>query len=564
MASLMVFGTETEYGFFVEDSMRWHLDALPSALIRNAVRVQKLLYVENHYARKLIVELRSQNPSQTIDAHGDRLLQRLTGHENQEELQDYFRMLGMSGFTLVNGARFYVDAGHPEYSTPECRSAREFVAHHRAGDVLTEIGRQAIEQKLGFPVSVFKDNSDRKGHSFAAHENYCVDPVYFSVCTNQKERRAYQLETFFVTRQIVFGAGKIGCEDPVHTGPVPFQLSQRADFMHARWSLDTMENRGIVNVRDRAYADPRRFRRLHVIVGDANMLDTALWLKVGLTALVLRMLEDDFLTQCQSWLCVPLCDGVSAIKTISRDPELRQTVAFTDGRKATALEIQHAFAEALTAYVAQADDVSDEDRELLAAYHHVLDSLEGLPREFGNLLENLEPLLGILDWPTKLHRLARLKKKRDIAWMDPVMQIADINYHNISNDGYRAHLERNVTHRTIRLVTDAEIEHAMTHPPETTRAYLRGKLVERFGDSIVNIRWNRVRFRKNDERSPDSDVFLDDPFRGTVSETDEILAAAHDVPSLLAELSSRGFPQQEFRFWSSNDWDEDETADPWS
>ena len=191
---------------------------------------------------------------------------------------------------LTNGARYYVDHAHPEYSTPECSNALELVVHDHAGELILTRSMEAASHLLppGEEIVIYKNNSDGKGNSYGCHENYLVDrAVPFS-------RIVHGLTPHLVSRQIYAGAGKIG-EEVAHGGDAPvFQLSQRADFFEEEVGLETTLKRPIINTRDEPHADPQKYRRLHVIVGDANLAEVATFLKVGVTALVLAMIEDDF------------------------------------------------------------------------------------------------------------------------------------------------------------------------------------------------------------------------------------------------------------------------------
>ena len=192
---------------------------------------------------------------------------------------------GLANVNLPNGARYYVDHAHPEYSTPECLLPSELVAHDKAGERILERSLAAYQATLppNVRVALYKNNSDGKGNSYGTHENYLVDRAL------PFADLARWITTFLVTRQIFTGAGKVGSETG---GPTPFQLTQRADFFEAEIGLETTLKRPIVNTRDEPHADPDRYRRLHVIVGDANLCEVATFLKIGTTALVLRMLED--------------------------------------------------------------------------------------------------------------------------------------------------------------------------------------------------------------------------------------------------------------------------------
>src|SRR5438132_6611090 len=233
---------------------------------------------------------------------------------------------------LTNGARYYVDHAHPEFSTPECADARECVRFDKAGERILARSMQAALQVLppGQDIVGYKTNSDRKGNSYGTHENYLMDrAVPFG-------RIVQHVMPHFISRQIYAGAGKVGSEVLTGDAQIPFQLTQRADFFEEEVGLETTLKRPIVNTRDEPHADAQRYRRLHVIVGDANLCEVATYLKVGTLAIVLAMIEDDFAAD----LDLALASPVQAIRRVSHDISLTQTLELANGKTMTALEIQ--------------------------------------------------------------------------------------------------------------------------------------------------------------------------------------------------------------------------------
>ena len=234
---------------------------------------------------------------------------------------------------LTNGARFYVDHAHPEFSTPECRDALECLRYDRAGELILTRAMEAADLAVhdGSRVVIYKNNSDGKGNSYGAHENYLMDRAA------PFTRIVAGITPHFVTRQIFAGAGKVGAETATHDGRrVDFQLSQRAEFFEEQVGLETTLKRPIVNTRDEPHADPQRYRRLHVIVGDANLAEVATFLKVGTTSLVLAMIEDDV----SGSRNLALADPVRAIHEVALDRTFTSALPMADGTTATALGIQ--------------------------------------------------------------------------------------------------------------------------------------------------------------------------------------------------------------------------------
>jgi Pup amidohydrolase len=275
---------------------------------------------------------------------------------------------------LTNGARYYVDHAHPEISTPEVTSAREALVYDRAAEEIVRASMVHVASLLpeGGEIIIHKNNSDGKGNSYGCHENYLL------ARETPFGRLASQITAHFVTRQIFCGAGKVGCELPGRPNDhVPYQLSQRADFFEEEIGLETTLKRPIVNTRDEPHADAQKYRRLHVIVGDANMSEVATYLKVGTTAVVLAMIEDDELGD--EWL---LGNPVAAIRQVSHDPTLRQTVMLRDGSRATALEVQWGLLERARKYeqsyglACVGEGVADD---ILDRWEQVLTGLESDP-----------------------------------------------------------------------------------------------------------------------------------------------------------------------------------------
>ena len=239
----------------------------------------------------------------------------------------------LANTVLTNGARFYVDHAHPEYSSPECLTPLECLVYDKAGEEV--LRRSMVAAGLRIPDQpspiVYKNNSDGKGNSYGCHENYMMDrAVPFAKVIEG-------VVPHFVSRTLFTGSGKVGTETAaLDADTVQYQLSQRAEFFEEIVGLETTLKRPIVNTRDEPHADPKRFRRLHVIVGDANLSEIATFLKVGSTAIVLAMVEDD----AGPTRSLSLSDPVRALHQVSADLTLTRPLALTDGSTATALEMQ--------------------------------------------------------------------------------------------------------------------------------------------------------------------------------------------------------------------------------
>src|SRR5689334_12380345 len=297
--------------------------------------------------------------------------------------------LGLANVILTNGARLYVDHAHPEYSTPEVTNPRDVVLWDKAGErVMAEASRRAATIPGSLPIHLYKNNTDNKGASYGAHENYLM-----------KRQTAFadivmHLTPFFVTRQIVCGAGRVGIGQD---GSTPgFQLSQRADFFEVEVGLETTLKRPIINTRDEPHADADKYRRLHVIIGDANLAELSTYLKVGTTSLVLAMIEARALSE-----HIALEEPVAELQAVSHDPSLTHQVRLRDGRRMTALELQWRYLEQAQKFVDQNGEVDEQTGDVLARWSEVLEDLGQDPMRCADRL----------DWPAKLRLLEGYRRR---------------------------------------------------------------------------------------------------------------------------------------------------------
>ncbi|MFM8267001.1 MAG: depupylase/deamidase Dop [Ilumatobacteraceae bacterium] len=420
---------------------------------------------------------------------------------------------GLVNAVLTNGARYYVDHAHPEVSTPECRTARDAMVYDRAAEEIIRASMAAAARVLpeGAEILCHKNNSDGKGNSYGCHENYLMarDVPFLRI--------ALQITSHFVTRQIVVGAGKVGSE--IHgraTDEVAYQLSQRADFFEEEIGLETTLKRPIVNTRDEPHCETSKYRRLHVIVGDANMSEVATFLKVGTTAIVLAMIEDDVLGD-----DLRLASPVAAIRQISHDPNLRRTVHLRDGRRLRALDVQWALYERAAAYAAQhgLEAVGEEvGREVLRRWEASLTGLEQDP----------DSMASTIDWVAKRRIVEGYRERHGLGASDPRLKALDLQYHDMRAErslARRAGLER--------LVTEDEVVAAMTTPPSDTRAYFRGRCLAKWPDQVSAANWDSLVFDLG--RDPLRRVPMSEPLRGTAA----IVARLIDESDTPADLIQR-------------------------
>ena len=394
---------------------------------------------------------------------------------------------------LTNGSRYYVDHAHPEISGPECAAARSAVVWDRAADLIAQRSMEAARALLpdGQELVVYKNNSDGKGNSYGCHENYLMDRA------TPFGRIVHGATPHFVTRQIFCGAGKVGTEAAgVERHSVPFQLSQRADFFEVEVGLETTLKRPIVNTRDEPHADARHYRRLHVIVGDANLSEVATFLKVGTTVLVLALVEQDLFPDD---LC--LATPVQAIRAVSCDLSLRRPFRLADGTSASALDVQWELLERCTKYCDDlgTDGVGGEVAdEVLARWEAVLTQLEADP---------LSPDTTV-DWVAKYRLLDAYRARNGCDWADSRLQALDLQYHDLRP-------ERSVANRLPleRLVDPTQVLWAVTNPPPDTRAYFRGRCLQQFASHVVAANWDSVVFDLGGETL--RRVPMMEPARGT-------------------------------------------------
>ncbi|MBK9308948.1 MAG: proteasome accessory factor PafA2 [Nitrospira sp.] len=486
-----VFGTETEFGIAAKDGFA--MDPVSGSFA-----------VIGHYpalpAPGAIWDYEHENP--LLDARGFEV-----DGERERPNPDYNRQLNK---VLANGGRLYVDGAHPEYSTPECSTAREVVAFERIGErILAKCLQEMTRVRGSEQYLLYKNNSDGKGNSYGYHENYLVSrAVSF-------DKIARVLTPFLVTRPIFSGAGKVGAEN--QTSPTEYQISQRADFFECLMDLNTMVKRPIINTRDEPHADAARFRRLHVITGDANMAEVSTYLKVGTLDIVLELLEFEAdLPQ------VELDEPVRVFKQVSRDLEVKQTVKLAGGRPTTALAVQRAYLHAAqTFYTAYGCPSTTQD--VLACWDDVLTRLERDPRL----------LVKELDWVAKRHMIESYMERKACGWTDPRIKLMDLQYHDVRPEkGLFYTLERG--HLIERMVGEEEVQRAELNPPTGTRAYFRGRCAQKFSKSLYGASWTSVLLDAGNNTI--KKVPLMDPHRGTQSLTRELLDTADSVDELLERL----------------------------
>jgi proteasome accessory factor A len=494
MAITKVCGIETEYGIVVRGS-----DLNPVAA--SSLLINAFLGTLNRRTGWDFVDEMPGN-----DARGFQL-----GESFPPEVE-----MHLVNAVLTNGARYYVDHAHPEISTPECVDALEVVRFDRAAEEIIRASMRAANEFLGdgAELLVHKNNSDGKGNSYGCHENYLV------ARETPFGRLVQQITPHFVTRQIFCGSGKVGCEIPgVSVDDVPFQISQRADFFEEEVGLETTLKRPIVNTRDEPHCDPQKYRRLHVIVGDANMSEVATLLKVGTTAIVLAMIEDD-----EVGSDLVLAQPVPAIRAVSHDPTLRRTVALRSGRQMTALELQWSMLERAQKYQRSrglscvGEDVGNE---VLRRWEAVLGGLES----------DRTSVAHWVDWVAKERMIAGYRERHGLRPGDARLRALDLQYHDMRS-------ERSLAGRMgfETLVPPDAVVAAITEPPTTTRAYFRGRCLQKWPHDVVAANWDSMVFDVG--REPLRRVPMMEPLRGTAAHVASVIDESESAAELLARLGS--------------------------
>lgn len=421
--------------------------------------------------------------------------------------------LGLANLILTNGARLYVDHAHPEYSSPEVTNPRDAVLWDRAGMEIMADAAEAATRSGPFTIQLYKNNTDNKGASYGCHENYLMRR------TTPFADIVRDLTPFFVTRQVFAGAGRVGRGQEGRDAG--FQLSQRADFFEVEVGLETTLKRPIINTRDEPHADPERHRRLHVIVGDANLSEAATYLKMGSTSLVLAIIESGGMPD-----DLVLADPVREIHAVSHDPTLRHRLTLRDGRRLTALEIQRAYLEA-------ASDLAE--RQALAGVDaQTADVLLRWDRVLADLGEDPRLAADRVDWAAKLGLLEGYRRRDGLDWDSARLELVDLQYADIRpSRGLALRLES--SGRLERLTTPGEVEHARERPPTDTRAYFRGECLRRYGDAVAAASWDSVIFDIPGQDALQRVPTLE-PVRGTRDHVGRLLDAAETAEDLLEAL----------------------------
>ncbi|WP_030017438.1 Pup--protein ligase [Streptomyces monomycini] len=408
-----------------------------------------------------------------------------------------------SNVFLRNGARLYLDVGsHPEYATPECDNVTELVTHDKAGErilegLLVDAERRLHEEGIAGDVYLFKNNTDSAGNSYGCHENYLV------ARHGEFSRLADILIPFLVTRQLLCGAGKV-LQTP--RGAV-YCVSQRAEHIWEGVSSATTRSRPIINTRDEPHADAERYRRLHVIVGDSNMSETTMLLKVGATDLVLRMIEAGTVMR-----DLTLENPIRAIREVSHDITGRRKVRLASGREASALEVQQEYYEKAVDFCERRGIRTGTVERVLELWGRTLEAVRD---------EDLDRISTEIDWVMKYQLIERYRAKNNITMSHPRVAQIDLAYHDIHRRrGLYYLLERKG--QAARICNDLKIFEGKSVPPQTTRARLRGDFIRRAQEQRRDFTVDWVHLKLNDQAQ--RTVLCKDPFRSVDDRVEKLIA----------------------------------------
>jgi Pup amidohydrolase len=422
----------------------------------------------------------------------------------------------LANTVLTNGARLYVDHAHPEYSSPECRTPLEATLYDVAGEEVLRRALSVANEQLGASdaITLYKNNSDGKGNSYGCHENYLLARgLDFGHVVRA-------MVPHFVSRQIVVGAGKVGAEtDDAQVHTPAFQVSQRAEFFEEVVGLETTLKRPIINTRDEPHADAERFRRLHVIIGDANLSQVATFVKLGSTSLLLAALEDLGPGVFPS----PPRHPVAAVRAVALDPGLTATYVCEDGASYSAWDVQDLLWHLANSYAAArgADAVAPPEQVALVL-RHWREMLDGVRDDPASVADRVE-------WVAKRRVLEGYRERYDLGPTDARLRAIDLQFHDLRP-------ERSLARRVgfVEAVDEESVREAIHNPPRTTRAYFRGECVARYPEQIVAANWDSVVFDLGE--GPLQRVPMMDPLRGTAELTADLLETSATADDLLTAL----------------------------
>lgn len=534
----IIMGLETEYGIFVHDDSRggdgtgWP-SLFAACSVVEATETLGFSFID--HGLEGITDMREHDEVEMLAMNPARLA--LGAPPDRGISQAAIRQRdGSSGYRLPNGCRYYVDMGHPEYSTPEFTNPYEAVVAQKAGDWIVEQCRKHAETHMrktmnnnSITIHIHRNNSDGKGSSYAAHENYALTPTlfrniirYFPLAIYCREHRhedlfafrpakgkyAEHVFTFLVTRQIITGAGKVGFESGL---AVPYQISQRADFILEQMGFSTVSHRPLINTRDQPHANPKLLRRLHMIVGDSNVSELSVYLKFGITALFFMMLEQGVIQNGSPQITTPLANPVLSYHNVSRDLTLRHRLHLINHATTSALECQHHYADMAERFACD-QSLGPVWQDVVQKWKSALEGLEGD--------RSRHPIARNLDWVIKEKGLRYFQKVMNVGPLDDASRELDLQYHDIDPE-FSIYQQWHGDFGLMNIVSDQDVARAVSCPPDTTRAWLRGELIRRYPKDVLDIGWDYANLMgygwlamehpKHGTRAELEDIFADNP-----------------------------------------------------
>lgn len=414
--------------------------------------------------------------------------------------------LHITNIIAPNGGRIYVDHAHPEYSAPETTDPFEAVRYDHAGDLLMQHAAREASRRTGKPIMLHRNNVDGKGASWGTHENYMMlRAVPFDQVTAL-------MTAHLVTRQLFTGSGRVGlgerCE---HAG---FQLSQRADYIHARVGLQTTFDRPIINTRDESHSTDE-YRRLHVIVGDANRMDVPQALKLGTTSMLLWLLEtaaNESYDVNALLASVALSDPVTAMHEVSHDLTLARPLPLADGGTMTAWQIQTRLLTAVCEVAAMRYGTDShgtplwpdtQTRRIMEMWRRALVDVAMVRHADNDTRLTMTQEGARLEWLLKWQVLERMRRRlassgHDAAWSDPRIVALDLRWAALDPETSLFDAVKPHTERLDGSDADTLIRHASSQAPDSTRAWLRAYIVREYAPQVVAASWSRLTVRETD------------------------------------------------------------------
>lgn len=443
-----------------------------------------------------------------------------------------------------NGGCIYIDLNHLELATPEVLSARDYQAVWMAMLRIARDAQVTASQELspGQRLVVLANNSDRQGNSYGAHQSFLMSrSAWDEMMTTRMIPSLFYLMAYQVSSIVFTGQGKVGSENG--EPDVPYQISQRADFIEALIGEQTTFNRPIVNTRDEPLCGPHsrtasplpgdRYARLHVIFYDANLAPVATFLKVGVMQLILTMIEAGYVDE-----SLILDNPLAALHQWSRDPDLLTAAPLLSGEKLKAVELQLKFLEQARAFDSKhgfSEFVPESDL-ILDLWEDTLEKLRS--RDFDSLGSRL-------DWVTKRALLDQtLSEHPGLEWNSAEITYLDQTYASIdpTDSLFYSLYDANFFEP---VASEAEIANFVTNPPENTRAWTRAMLLRSAGPKrVADVDWDCIKLKRKRGHRRKNHIHLADPLGATKSQVGPIVTAADDFPALLAELPGAGIDTQ--------------------